>query len=114
MSTVIDRADLYYRDQTSDKVYHATLEENNGSYRVCFSYGRRGQSLLSGIKVDNSTLTSARKVFTKLVNDKKGKGYNDMPASNVRSIPVVEPVRILHGKCSMDWPRKDGWCSLPS
>lgn len=91
---VIERADLYYREGSSDKVYHATLEENGGSYTVNFAYGRRGAALTSGSKVANTTEVAARKAYNKLIAEKTGKGYQYMngtgPATgSAASIPVV-------------------------
>lgn len=78
-TNVVQRsADLYFQEGSSDKVYHAQVkswgEEN--LYNVHFQYGRRGSSLVSGIK--NSTplpLDSAIFEFNKLVKSKTAKGY---------------------------------------
>ena len=75
MSNIVERADLYFREGSSDKVYSATLEEENGNWRVCFAYGRRGAALTIGIKEANLTEDKARKTFNKLVASKTGKGY---------------------------------------
>jgi bifunctional non-homologous end joining protein LigD len=52
--------------------------QGDGSIVVNFAYGRRGSTLTTGTKtsspVDNDT---AKKIFTKLVNEKKTKGYTE-------------------------------------
>jgi bifunctional non-homologous end joining protein LigD len=71
-----ERISLYYRDGGSDKVYHAQIEEQAGQYVVNFQYGRRGSTLQVGTKtavpVDH---TKALKIFEKLIQEKKAKGY---------------------------------------
>ena len=72
----LERISLYYRDAGSDKVYHAQIEEQAGQYGVNFQYGRRGSTLQTGTKtaapVDHA---KARKIFEKLIQEKKAKGY---------------------------------------
>ena len=69
---------LAYRDGSSDKVYHAQIEEKDGGYVVLFQYGRRGSTLTSGSKTATPVaLSAAQKVFDKLVTEKKGKGYSE-------------------------------------
>jgi len=72
----LERISLYYRDGGSDKVYHAQIEEQAGQYVVNFQYGRRGSTLQTGTKtaapVDH---VKALKIFGKLIQEKKAKGY---------------------------------------
>ena len=75
-NTVIDRADLFFTEGSSDKEYHAQLIERDGGYVVDFQYGRRGAALQSGTKTASPVdLAKARKVFDKLVAEKMAKGY---------------------------------------
>ena len=71
---------LYYREGSSDKVYHAVIEPQGESFVVNFAYGRRGSTMNTGTKtqtpVDHET---AAGIFTKLVNEKKAKGYTEGP-----------------------------------
>ena len=46
---------LYCRAGSSDKVYHAAVDESPGGYVVNFAYGRRGSTLQTG----NQVLTAA-------------------------------------------------------
>jgi bifunctional non-homologous end joining protein LigD len=73
-----ERVTLYYREGLSDKVYQAAIEPADDMFVVTFAYGRRGTTLTTGTKtslpVDYDT---ARKIYTKLVGDKKAKGYTE-------------------------------------
>ena len=69
---------LYYREGSSDKVYHVSLEANGSPehFLVRFAFGRRGSTLQTGSKtpapVDYDT---ALKTFNQLVASKMAKGY---------------------------------------
>ena len=69
---------LYYREGSSDKVYHVSLEQNGspGHFLVCFAFGRRGSTLQTGTKttapVDYDT---ALRTYNQLVASKLAKGY---------------------------------------
>ena len=73
-----DRVTLYYREGSSDKVYQAAIEPAGDGFVVHFAYGHRVSTLNTGAKtgapVDYDT---AKKIFTKLVNEKKAKGYTE-------------------------------------
>lgn len=80
MNAVIEaphRVSLYYHEGSSDKVYQAAIEPAGNSFVVNFAYGRRGTTLTTGTKtsapVDYDT---AQQIFTKLVREKKAKGYH--------------------------------------
>lgn len=80
---LIDSASLYYREGSSDKVYHATIEDIDGSYVVNFAYGRRGSTLKTGSKTNSPTsLDEAKSIFNSLVKEKTGKGYKYAEDSN--------------------------------
>ena len=78
--TIIEhkKTTLYYREGSSDKIYHVSLEANGSPDRflVRFAFGRRGSTLQIGTKtpapVDYDT---ALKTFNRLVADKMAKGY---------------------------------------
>lgn len=73
-----ESASLYFREGSSDKVYHAQLEPAGGGFVVNFQYGRRGSTLQSGTKTATPLpLDKAQKVYDKLVAEKKGKGYTE-------------------------------------
>jgi bifunctional non-homologous end joining protein LigD len=70
---------LYFREGSSDKVYHAQIAPvANGLYSVNFQYGRRGSTLQTGSKTAAPVaLVQAQKIFDKLVAEKRAKGYTD-------------------------------------
>jgi bifunctional non-homologous end joining protein LigD len=73
-----ERVTLYYRAGSSDKVYQASIEPAGDQFVVNFAYGRRGSMMTTGTKtscpVDYDT---AKKIYIKLVNEKKAKGYTE-------------------------------------
>ena len=74
--TVRVSVSLYYREGTSDKVYLASVKEVAAGFIVDFAYGRRGTPLKTGLKTSSPvTLEKATQIYTKLVNEKTGKGY---------------------------------------
>ena len=70
---------LYFREGSSDKVYHAQIApDGNDLYSVNFQYGRRGSTLQTGTKTNTPVaLVQAQKIFDKLVAEKRAKGYTD-------------------------------------
>jgi bifunctional non-homologous end joining protein LigD len=71
-----DRVTLYYREGSSDKVYQASIEQAGERFVVNFAYGRRGTTLNTGTKTNVPVdYASAKRIFDKLVQEKKGKGY---------------------------------------
>jgi len=78
VSTTPDRVTLYYRAGTSDKVYQAAIEPAGSHFVVNFAYGRRGATLTTGTKTSSPVdYDTARKIHTKLVGEKKAKGYTE-------------------------------------
>jgi bifunctional non-homologous end joining protein LigD len=71
---------LGYCEGSSDKVYYARIDEMiPGTFCVNFSYGRRGGTLNHGTKtITPVTLPQAQKIYNKLVDDKKAKGYTEI------------------------------------
>lgn len=90
--SVIEKADLWFREGTSDKVYHATIERvDSTGYVVNFAYGRRGSTLKTGTKTTSPvSLYEAQKVYQKLVNEKTSKGYQHTTSYSQKPIPVVQ------------------------
>jgi bifunctional non-homologous end joining protein LigD len=74
--TQTERTTLYYREGSSDKVYHIAIEPSGTGFAVNFAYGRRGSTMSTGTKtakpVDRAT---AKNLFDKLVKEKTAKGY---------------------------------------
>src|ERR1039458_9303166 len=73
-----DRVTLYYREGSSDKVYQAAIEPAGKQFVVNFAYGRRGATLTTGTKTSSPVdYAAAKKIYTKLVGEKKAKGYTE-------------------------------------
>ena len=73
-----DQVTLYYREGSSDKVYQAAMEPAGEWFVVNFAYSRRGSTLTTGTKTSSPVAYDvAKKIFTKLVNEKKAKGYTE-------------------------------------
>jgi bifunctional non-homologous end joining protein LigD len=70
---------LYFREGSSDKVYHAQIAPDGiDLYSVNFQYGRRGSTLQTGTKTAAPVaLAQAQKIFDKLVAEKRAKGYTE-------------------------------------
>jgi hypothetical protein len=49
--TILSKS-LHFREGNSDKVYQAAVEPKDDGYIVTFAYGRRGNTLNTGIKTD--------------------------------------------------------------
>lgn len=73
-----ERVTLYYREGSSDKVYQAAIEPQDSRFVVNFAYGRRGSTLTTGTKTSSPVdYSSAKKIYEKLVGEKKAKGYTE-------------------------------------
>lgn len=83
---------LFYREGSSDKVYHASIESKGSGFVVNFAYGRRGNALTTGTKTSSPVdLPSAQKIFDKLVKEKTAKGYTEDSAGKPAIGSVVIP-----------------------
>ena len=73
-----EQVSLYYREGSSDKVYQAAIEAVGNCFVVNFAYGRRGATLTTGTKTSAPVnYDTAQQIFTKLVREKKAKGYHE-------------------------------------
>jgi bifunctional non-homologous end joining protein LigD len=107
---LIESASLYYKEGVSDKVYNATIEEENDGFVVNFSYGRRGGALKSGTKTNNPVgLDQAKKIYESLLKEKTGKGYQKIQSDQAHSIHVPEnlPDTVSDAKCVLLNPIKE-------
>jgi bifunctional non-homologous end joining protein LigD len=76
----VQTVSLYFKQGSSDKEYHATIQPEGDCFVVTFAYGRRGSTLQTGTKTTNPVdLATATGIFTKLVAEKKAKGYTEGP-----------------------------------
>lgn len=76
---LVDQTRLFFQMDRSDKVYEVDLcELDEGRFVVNFRYGRRGAPLKDGTKTSSPVdAAKARKVFDKLVESKRKKGYRE-------------------------------------
>lgn len=71
-----EKTTLYYRQGSSDKVYHAAIEPSGDKFIVTFAFGRRGSTLSTGTKTASPVdYAAAKKIYDKLVAEKTAKGY---------------------------------------
>jgi len=117
-------ASLYFKEGSSDKVYHATVEPNGSKFVVNFSYGRRGGTMNTGTKTNAPvSLEEAIKAWEKLVNSKLAKGYRHMtdtqgaiPQASLPDTPtealcvLLNPVDEDEAQRLMDDPK---WAAQP-
>lgn len=74
--SVVERADLWCCEGTSDKVYHLQIVDTGTGFVVEFQYGRRGGHMNEGRKTPRPVSRGeAQKVFNKFVQEKTKKGY---------------------------------------
>ncbi len=67
---------LFYKDGSSDKEYHAAMNEVEGGWTVTFAFGRRGTALSAGTKTSSPVpREKAQAIYDKLVAEKTAKGY---------------------------------------
>jgi predicted DNA-binding WGR domain protein len=79
MNAVIpEHVSLYYRNGSSDKVYQASIKPAGNQFVVNFAFGRRGSTLTTGTKTSSPVdYPTAQKIYSKLVSEKKSKGYTE-------------------------------------
>jgi bifunctional non-homologous end joining protein LigD len=70
-----ERAELYFRQGSSDKVYHLQLDNTDDKWSVQAQWGRRGFALQSDVKVRESTYEEAKRAYDRILREKTGKGY---------------------------------------
>src|SRR5258705_5025085 len=83
-----ERAELYFRQGSTDKVYHLQLENAQARWSVQAQWGRRGSTLQSDIKVSDTTYEEARRVYDRLLREKTGKGYQIAQATTNGDTPI--------------------------
>lgn len=103
----LKNASLYFRSGTSDKEYHARMEETDGGFVVNFAFGRRGSALNTGTKTQTQTpveYAEAVEVFNRMVREKSRKGYT--PGAGYP--PILDPDEL-----SMLWRVAQSMGGLP-
>jgi len=119
-----ERAELYFRQGSSDKVYHLQLENVEDKWSVEAQWGRRGSALQSDVKANGVPYEEAKRVYDRILREKTGKGYQitqanangdtpisvGLPASKEQSghvpellTPIEEPEALLLAQDASWW-----------
>src|SRR5437879_4109730 len=69
-----ERAELYFQQGSSDKVYQLQLENVQDLWAVQAQWGRRGSALQSDVKVSGTSYEEAKRVYDRILREKTGKG----------------------------------------
>lgn len=108
---LVESTSLHFKAGASDKIYNASIEDNNEGYVVNFSYGRRGSALKSGTKTNSPvTLDEAKEIFSKLIKEKTGKGYKKIEGAseNIILVDTNPPdTTTVESKCVLLNPIKE-------
>jgi len=83
-----ERAELYFRQGSSDKVYHVQLENVDDKWSVEAQWGRCGSALQSDVKASNTTYEEAKRVYDRILREKTGKGYQIAQATTNGDAPI--------------------------
>lgn len=75
----VERTELEYRSDRSDKVYTASIMEYDNGHQVVFRYGKRHNLVGRIVKPDQPvSLQQARIIYQEMINKKLKKGYVPM------------------------------------
>ena len=69
-----ERAELYFQQGSSDKVYHLQLENVQDQWSVQAQWGRRGSALQSDVKVSDTSYEEAKRVYDRILREKTARG----------------------------------------
>lgn len=81
---IVQAVNLYYKDDTSDKVYNVQIEQVKNGYVVNYQNGKRDGKLTDGTKTDAPvSLENAQEIFNALVKSKNK--YTTDPSGIVKN-----------------------------
>jgi bifunctional non-homologous end joining protein LigD len=83
------RTTLYFQDEVSDKEYTAEIvAADKGLFNVNTFWGRRGSATQSGSKTPKGPVaySAAEKLFNKVLDEKRSKGYEEGSTSGVQFV----------------------------
>jgi bifunctional non-homologous end joining protein LigD len=83
-----ERAELYFRQGSSDKVYHLQLVNEDARWSVEAQWGRRGSALQSDVKANGVPYEEAKRVYDRILREKTGKGYQIAQATTNGDAPI--------------------------
>jgi bifunctional non-homologous end joining protein LigD len=95
-----EKVELYFRQGSSDKVYHLQLENVQDRWSVQAQWGRRGSALQSDAKISNATYEEAKRIYDRVLREKTGKGYQIAEAAvngNAAISVGLPPTKELSG-----------------
>ncbi len=84
-----EKAELYFRQGSSDKVYHLQLENAQDQWSVQAQWGRRGSALQSDLKANGVPYEEAKRVYDRMLREKTGKGYQISQATTNGDEPIA-------------------------
>jgi predicted DNA-binding WGR domain protein len=90
---LLDSEFLYFKEGTSDKVYHLYLTEINGAHVVIAKYGKRGGNM-TVVTHQYRDRWEARTEFMKLYRQKSSKGYREMHFSDTGCNPLTDKEKM--------------------
>ena len=94
--TELPSTTLYYREGSSDKVYQCQIEPAGERFVVNFAYGRRGSTMNTGTKTNVPVnFDDAKRIFDKLVKEKRAKGYTEGEAGTPYQHSEQQPSGLL-------------------
>src|SRR5207237_10553972 len=70
-----ERAELYFQQGSSDKVYHLQLENVQDQWSVQAQWGRRGSALQGDVKVSGKSYEDAQRRYDSIIRETAGKKY---------------------------------------
>ena len=83
-----EQAELYFRQGSSDKVYHLQLKNVDDKWSVQAQWGRRGSALQSDGKANGVPYEEAKRVYDRILREKTGKGYQIAQATANGDTPI--------------------------
>ena len=87
----LENTTLYCHEGSSDKVYQRQIEQAGERFVVNFAYGRRDSTLNTGTKTNVPVnFDDAKRIFAKLVKEKKSQGYTEGESGTPYSSPDAE------------------------
>jgi len=83
-----ERTELYFRQGSSDKLYHLQLENVDERWSVQAQWGRRGSALQRDVKANEVSYDEAKRVYDRVLREKMGKGYQIAQATTNGDTPI--------------------------
>jgi bifunctional non-homologous end joining protein LigD len=72
-----ERTELYFREGSSDKVYHCNLTQSEAGWTFLVERGPRRGPIIHDVKLSGVSYEAAKKLYDKTVRGQLSKGYQD-------------------------------------